>query len=773
MWVVLEQDENTVTLLAPEEFYAFDGAGRVCHEFVRYIAQPNGTVLAQEIVKRVFDPADGGKELVIHEAVGGETTSELRTSSKSLDVGTVEGQWTPWAFGLSLDPTASTAETVSAGLETYQVLWLVGEAQSGRLVLQGENDGETARLVLDEIGTTMTKELTDWQTGLRFHQGSTLAASEMQWFPADAAEGDTVVRIDEWFGLEADGLRSRPKNARKVEAIGPAGVPRAAVRACVVQTTNGTRGDMRGYYANLFDMVLAIDDAVYALPTADDTTMTVSGTGVDDSDAASTSTLSGEESQVLSSLANDLVLGLVQATGGCGTPVVLTVTRSTSYGDVSASGSPTESAWNNNVKTFTYPSAPGNVDVTATSTGYYTFKEWTGDVESTSNPVTISLTTNKAITAVFNDPVTLTISIAKGDVGNSTSPAVGSHERVLNSTVQVTAAASEQYYQFIEWTGDVNPQDAYDNPVDILMSSDKDIAANFRFVMPLNNPPLDAESGLMTYWHSIEPSGFDSWGYRQERFVHLCTGTWNWPFEEVEERFVNITCDDVTLEPDEITAIKNARTAHWKTVWRTGSQIGLSRHPDVQGLWLADYDPPYAVGDVFTLTTPASILAYFENPGRQEAVVYMDQDFLSMYRQPGPPPKVLWTCHCALRFIEIMPQEGEDPGDTVLGYVPYETCHMLTDKDGKHVPEGEPSQWYDVWGWPPPQGKPVYMPNIIGNTLVQAVTRIRNAGLQYNPPTSVSHPTIAVGLVCAQDPAAESEPPYGMFVDFSLSTGPE
>ena len=54
--VVLEQGENTVTLLGPEQFYAFDGTGRVCHEFVRYIAQPNGTVLAQEIVKTGFRP---------------------------------------------------------------------------------------------------------------------------------------------------------------------------------------------------------------------------------------------------------------------------------------------------------------------------------------------------------------------------------------------------------------------------------------------------------------------------------------------------------------------------------------------------------------------------------------------------------------------------------------------------------------------------------------------------------------------------------------------
>ena len=390
--VLLEQDENTVTLLGPEQFYAFDGQGRVCHEFVRYIAQPNGTILAQEIVKRVFDPADGSSELVIRETVGGETTSELRTSTESLDIGTVEGQWTPWAFGLSLDSTASAVETVSKGLESYDVLWQVGEAQSGRLVLRGEKDGVTARLVLDEMGTAMTKELTDWQTGLRFHQGSTLAASEMQWFAADANQGDTVVRVDEWFGFDAEGLRSKPKNSRKTQAAGPAGVPRAAVRACVVQTTKGTARAMHAYLADLFDMALGLDDAVYALPTTN-ATVILEATADNDSSSANLTT---EESHALSSLADDLLFGLFPAAGGsCGGPVTLTVTR-TGLGDVSASGSPYVIDWVLNIKTFMYASPPGDIELTATDSDYYSFDCWVDGLYIwTDNPLELTLSDDK------------------------------------------------------------------------------------------------------------------------------------------------------------------------------------------------------------------------------------------------------------------------------------------------------------------------------------------------------------------------------------------
>ena len=769
-WVVLQQDETTVTLLGLEQFYAFDGAGRVCHEFVRYIAQPNGTVLAQEIVKRVFDPADGGRELVIRETVGsaGSLWAAPQHETSATTQTRVRRHCQPPAGG-----SVPSAPWISVGLDTYDVLWQVGDADSGRLVLQGEKDGETARLVLDEMGTTMTKELTDWQTGLRFHQGSTLAASEMQWFPADAAEGNTVVRVDEWLGMETDGSRNKPKSARKVELAAPLGIPRAAIRTTAIDTAQ-LAARSAGYYADLFDMALGLNDAVYALPTAD-TTVTVEDTSDDDSESSDDTALTEEESETLSSLADDLLNGLLQATGGCGTEVSLTVTRTAPYVEVTATGGHLPCYWVGNTKTFTYLSLPGYIDVLANTTAPYTFKEWTGDVQSTNPSVSVCLTTNKAVTANLNEPVTLTISIAKGDAGNSTTPAVGEHLCALNSTVQVAATASEQYYQFIEWTGDVNPQDAYDNPVDILMSSDKDIAANFEFAMPMNSPGINDEHGIKTYWLKIEDGGFATYGYKWERFVHLCTGTtWDWQDEEVGEEFVNITCDKVTLDYEkDIKPIQESNSAHWETVWRTGSQIGLTDHPYEVGYWLVKENHTDIVGDVFILTTPPSILTYFhDTPGRQEAVLYMDQQFISKFEEPGPPPKVLWTCHCALRFIEIFPQDGGDPGDTVMGYDPQATSHMITDKDGKHIPEGEPSQYYDVWGWPPPQNKPVGMPDIIDWLQADAEARLFAADFSYSPPTLVSHPTIANGNVCGQDPAAGSRIPYKMTVSFSVSTGP-
>ena len=812
---MVRKDGNTITLLGPEQFYAFDGTGRICHEFVRYIVQPNGTILAQEIVKRVFDPADGGKELVIHEAVGGETTSELRVSDESLDVGTIEGQWTPWAFGLSFDPpstlqTSAEAKTsasgtgslgvaprhgakatqdtvlrrhcqpplgVSEGLESYDVLWEVGEAQSGRLVLQGENDGETARLVLDEIGTTMTKELTDSRTGLRFHQGSTLAASEMQWFPADATRGDTIVRIDEWFGMETDGSRSRPKDARKVEAAAPLGIPRSAVRACVVQSTKGTTGDMHAYLADLFDMTLGLHDAVYAFPTADDTTVTVilddiSEGDSDSTDATSAATLTDEE---CSSLADDLLFGLVLATGGCGTETTLTVTREGFTGDVSASGGPDVSDWIvtdvESVKTFTYPSPPGLIQLTAIDGEYHEFDHWDGAVSGTNNPVDLILDQDKEAEVIFQWKKILRTVALPGDEGvvkvngNEVPTSYFLNEGVTVSVSAHPATGS----QFNHWAGSVSGNT---NPISITMDEDKIAAAIFD--PPVNIPDTGGsgpDPAILTIWHSID--SFGTLGYTQDRFAHFCCGTWDWADEEVKEKFVNITCS-VPLDSDDTDPIHDAETAHWETLWTTGAQIGLPNF-NVEGYWLVKKNAPNYVGDVFRLSTPHSIVEYFEaHEGRQEAVLCMDQQFISMVEDPGPPDKVLWTSKCMLRFIEIFAPTAEDPGDAVIGYTAEDAVsHMITDKDGEHVPAWTPNDYYIIWGWPPIQGKPVTMPNIVGMALDTAIDCLEDSFLTYNTPTYVSSQTAYYPEVIAQDPAATTRVAGGMAVDITVSSTPE
>ena len=427
-WVVLGQDENTITLLGPEQFYAFDGTGWVCHEFVRYIAQPNGTILAQEIVKRVFDPADGGRELVIRETVGSAGSLWAAPQHETL-AGSRTGLQHNRKAALRPRRHCQPPLGVSEGLETYDVLWQVGGAQSGRLVLQCENDGETARLVLDEMGSTMTKELTDWQTGPRFHQGSTLAASEIQWFPADPAEGDTVVRVDDWFGFEADGSGNRPKNARKVASADPSVIPRAVVRTCVVQTTKSTTGTMHAYIADLFDMKLGLDEAVYALPTTDTTIITVKDTGDDDSDSAdatSTASLSDEESQCLTSLASDLIHGLIPlAAGGCD-PTYKTLTISIEGLGLTA---PVEGSHQYLLNE--------EVEIQATnSDSCFSFDHWEGAASGSSNPVTVTMDDDKSVTAVFelNVLVDLTGVGLDGQVtnGNEVTPGIFIHKNIDN-----------------------------------------------------------------------------------------------------------------------------------------------------------------------------------------------------------------------------------------------------------------------------------------------------------------------------------------------------
>ena len=523
LWVVLQQDANTVTLLGPEQFYAFDGAGRVCHEFVRYIAQPNGTILAQEIVKRVFDPADGGRELVIRETIGGtdaservpardgsvpstenSIASELRTSTESLDTGTIEGQWTPWAFGLSFDRAGGTdaservlardgsvpsAPWISVGLESYDVLWEVGDADSGRLVLQGEKDGETARLVLDEMGSTMTKELTDSRTGLRFHQGSILAASEMQWFPADATQGDTVVRVDEWFGLGTDGASSKPKNSRKAVAAAPLGIPRAAIRTSTVGTAQLAAGPA-GYLADLFDMALGLNDAVYALPTADDTITTVilEDTGEDDS-------LTAEESEDASALADDLLYGLLPATaGGCGPTYILErvdVIRE-NPGDVTASGNHEPASWSGDQITFSYPSPPTSVVLTAVDTTDYAFDHWRHDgIPSDYRYLTLETTETQETVSVYfvakNPELTVTrfgdgdVSATGGGEASAWVNDVKTFEYSSYPGIVTLSPAPGEGYAFDHWVfnGVSSTGNPPGNTLSVKMDKDQEVEVHF------------------------------------------------------------------------------------------------------------------------------------------------------------------------------------------------------------------------------------------------------------------------------------------------------
>jgi uncharacterized repeat protein (TIGR02543 family) len=118
------------------------------------------------------------------------------------------------------------------------------------------------------------------------------------------------------------------------------------------------------------------------------------------------------------------------------------------------------------------------VTLTATPSSGYVFSNWTGDLTGTTNPATITMNSNKTVTAVFTQQqvqqYTLTTSVSPQGAGTvSLNPAGGSY--TAGTQVTLTATPSSGYV-FSNWTGDLT---GTTNPATITMNSNKTVVANF------------------------------------------------------------------------------------------------------------------------------------------------------------------------------------------------------------------------------------------------------------------------------------------------------
>jgi len=115
------------------------------------------------------------------------------------------------------------------------------------------------------------------------------------------------------------------------------------------------------------------------------------------------------------------------------------------------------------------------VSIAATPEANYRFSSWTGDVPSgheNDNPVTITMDSDKSVTANFIRQYIL--AIAAG-TGGTTDPSPGSH--IYDVATQVSVRASPNSgYRFTGWTGAAT---GTTNPITITMDADKSITANF------------------------------------------------------------------------------------------------------------------------------------------------------------------------------------------------------------------------------------------------------------------------------------------------------
>ncbi len=184
----------------------------------------------------------------------------------------------------------------------------------------------------------------------------------------------------------------------------------------------------------------------------------------------------------------DGVAGYLAATGASVTPSVThsNVNRQSLVGIVvqadSSGSSPTQFTLTTNASgtgSVTLDPSGGTYDsstvviLTANPGTGYEFDNWSGDLTGSSNPDTITMNSNKSVTANFSViQYTLTTNTS-GSGSISLSPSGGTYD---SSTVVTLTATADSGYQFDSWSGDLTGSA---NPDSITMNANKSVTATF------------------------------------------------------------------------------------------------------------------------------------------------------------------------------------------------------------------------------------------------------------------------------------------------------
>jgi len=122
---------------------------------------------------------------------------------------------------------------------------------------------------------------------------------------------------------------------------------------------------------------------------------------------------------------------------------------------------------------------PGvQVTLIASPASGYTFDYWGGSASGSSPTITITMDSDKSITANFMAQYDLTIESTVG--GNVSAPGEGLFPDYDGGTVVALVAMAQEGYYFIGWTGDVSAiTDVYDPESTITMNGDYSITAEF------------------------------------------------------------------------------------------------------------------------------------------------------------------------------------------------------------------------------------------------------------------------------------------------------
>jgi len=128
-----------------------------------------------------------------------------------------------------------------------------------------------------------------------------------------------------------------------------------------------------------------------------------------------------------------------------------------------------------------YPSG-SVVKLTGVPIDGWEFVEWSGDVESTENPISVTVSSNKIVIGVFKKrKYTLSIIIeGEGTVTEEQLSSKSTTDYPSGNIVQLTGVPSEGW-EFVEWTGDLT---GIENPSNITIDGPKTVRV--KFIKPIN-----------------------------------------------------------------------------------------------------------------------------------------------------------------------------------------------------------------------------------------------------------------------------------------------
>ncbi|MDA0243450.1 MAG: hypothetical protein OT477_08545 [Chloroflexi bacterium] len=246
--------------------------------------------------------------------------------------------------------------------------------------------------------------------------------------------------------------------------------------------------------------------------------------------------------------------------------------------------------------TFTHGSV---VTLTATADISSTFTGWSGDVVTTTNPITITMDSDKFITATFSlNQYELNVAT----VGNGTAaPNGGTYDY---GTVVILTATADLGSTFTDWSGDVI---STTNPVTITMDSDKFITATFSLnqyelnVATVGNGTAAPNSGTYDYGTVVTltatadlGSTFLDWSGDVVSTTNPVTVTMD------SDKFITATFSLNQYELN-VTTVGNGTAAPNSGTYDYGTVVTLTATADL-GSTFTDWS-----GDVVSTTNPVTV----------------------------------------------------------------------------------------------------------------------------------------------------------------------